>query len=35
MGIFELKVSVLKVRNVPNPRDPGGETFKPEEGGDN
>ena len=35
MGIFQLKVSVLKVRNVPNPRDPGGETFKPEEGGDN
>ena len=35
MGIFQLKASVLKVRNVRNLRDPGGETFEPEEGGDN
>ena len=34
VGIVRLKVSVMKVRNVRNPRDPGGETFEPEEGGD-
>ena len=34
VGIFRLKVSVMKVRNIRNPRDPGGETFEPEEGGD-